>query len=115
MPDEARLRDQGPAAIRSGKTVLPPTDRTCGGPVVGSMCPVCGLPVTKDQLELEMLTEGHLPLSDGILRSGRSCVVCQRKIRSSEVEREVQGAGVFHEPCYEVWWEDSSTRRVVGK
>jgi len=29
--------------------------------------------------------------------------------------REVQGAGVFHEACYEIWWEDSSTRHIDGK
>lgn len=114
MPDEARLRKQTRAAIQSGKS-----DRTRGEPGVRAMCPVCGLPVTKDQLEFEMLAEGHLPMADGISKSGRGtgrpCVVCHREIKPSEVEREVQGAGVFHGPCYEVWWEDSSGRRLDGK
>ena len=116
LPGEARRREPAKAAIR--KLPARPADRTCGGSGVGTMCPVCGLPVTKDQLEFEMLTEGRLPLAEGISEfvrgTGRPCAACHREIEPSEVEREVQGAGVFHEACYEIWWEDSSTRHIDG-
>ncbi len=65
-----------------------------------------------------MLTEGRLSLAEGISEfvqgTGRPCAVCHREIEPSEVEREVLGAGVFHEACYEIWWEDSSTRHTDG-
>jgi hypothetical protein len=54
MPDESLIREKAREAVRSGK--LPPreADRTWGGPGVGALCAVCGLPVTKDQLEFEI-------------------------------------------------------------
>lgn len=116
LPGEARRREQAKAAIR--KLLARPADSTYGRSGVGTMCPVCGLPVTKDQLEFEMLTEGRLSLAEGISEfvqgTGRPCAVCHREIEPSEVEREVLGAGVFHEACYEIWWEDSSTRHMDG-
>jgi hypothetical protein len=39
---------------------------------------------------------------------GGPCAVRRREIEPSEVEGEVQGAGVFREARHEVWWEDSS-------
>lgn len=54
MPNEARLREQAKAAIRSGKLPRRQADRTWGGPGIGAECAVCGLPVTKDQLEFEI-------------------------------------------------------------
>ena len=54
MPDEARLREQARAAIQAGKLPSGTPDRTRGGPGVGADCTVCGLPVTKDQLEFEI-------------------------------------------------------------
>jgi hypothetical protein len=54
MPDEPRLREQAKAAIQSGKLPSRSPDRTWGGPGVGAPCSVCGLPVTKDQVEFEI-------------------------------------------------------------
>ena len=54
MTDEARLREQARAAAQNGKLPNRLPDRTWGGPGVGAECAVCGLPVTKDQLELEI-------------------------------------------------------------
>jgi hypothetical protein len=64
------------------------------------------------------LSEARLPVNDGISKSqhgtGRPCVVCRRAIEAREVEREVQGAGIFlhaHEACYVLWREESKARR----
>jgi hypothetical protein len=54
MPDEARLREQATAAIQSGKLPSRTPDRTWGGPGVGAACAVCGVPVTREQLEFEI-------------------------------------------------------------
>ena len=54
MPDEPRLREQAIAAMQGGKLPRRSPDRTWGGPGVGAECAVCGLPVTKDQLEFEI-------------------------------------------------------------
>jgi hypothetical protein len=54
MPDEARLREQAKAAIRSGKLPARAPDRTWGGPGVGAECSVCGKPVSKEELEFEI-------------------------------------------------------------
>jgi hypothetical protein len=54
MPDEPRLRQQARDAIQTGKLPAHSPDRTWGGPGVGAECTVCGLPVTKDQLEFEI-------------------------------------------------------------
>jgi hypothetical protein len=54
MPDEPRLREQARAAIQSGKLPSRAPDRTWGGPGVGAACAVCGLPITREQLEFEI-------------------------------------------------------------
>jgi hypothetical protein len=54
MPDEARLREQAKAAIRSGKLPARAPDRTWGGPGVAAECSVCGKPVSKEELEFEI-------------------------------------------------------------
>ena len=54
MPDEARLRGQAREAVRTGKLPGRPQDRTWGGPGVGAPCSVCGNPVAKDEMELQV-------------------------------------------------------------
>jgi hypothetical protein len=54
MPDEKILREQARAAVRAGKIPSRQPDRTWGGPGVGATCAVCGLPVTKDEMEFEI-------------------------------------------------------------
>ena len=67
------------------------------------------------------LSEGRLVSVDGISRShrgtGRPCIVCRRAIEVTEVEREVEDAGIFlyaHEACYKIWREESVSRRAAG-
>lgn len=77
--------------------------------------------ISDDQVRQQIrvrLSENRLPFADGISRShrgtGRPCVVCRRVIDSTQVEREVEGAGVFtyaHEQCYKVWREESVALR----
>ena len=54
MPDETVLRAKAREAIRAAKIPLRRPDRTWGGPGAGTLCTVCGAPVTKDQLEFEL-------------------------------------------------------------
>jgi hypothetical protein len=54
MPDEGIARERARAAIQAGKIPLRRPDRTWGGPGVGAQCAVCDLPITRDQLELEI-------------------------------------------------------------
>ena len=54
MPDEKILREKAGTAIRDGKLPDRSPDRTWGGPGVGAACSVCGVPVTKDQMEFEI-------------------------------------------------------------
>lgn len=54
MPDEPHLREQAREAIQSGKLPSRAPDRMWGGPGVGADCAVCGLPVTREQLEFEI-------------------------------------------------------------
>lgn len=77
--------------------------------------------VSDDQLRRQIrvrLAENRLPSAEGISKShrgtGRPCVVCRRVIDSTQVEREIEGAGVFmyaHEACYKLWREESVARR----
>jgi hypothetical protein len=68
------------------------------------------------------LSEARLPAVDGVSRSsrgtGRPCVVCRRAIEPTEVERQVDGHGVFlyaHEACYKLWREESVLFRATNK
>ena len=54
MPDEPLLRGKARAALQNGKLPRRLPDRTWGGPGVGAGCAICELPVTKDQMELEI-------------------------------------------------------------
>jgi hypothetical protein len=54
MPDEPMLRQKAREAVRTGKLPARHPDRTWGGPGVGAPCTICELPVTKDQMELEI-------------------------------------------------------------
>ena len=63
MPDEPLLREKARAVVRAGKLPTRQPDRTWGGPGVGAPCVVCGLPVTKDQKEIEaqFAHDGDMP------------------------------------------------------
>ena len=48
--------------------------------------------------------------------TGRPYIVCRRAIEPTEVERQVEGVGVFlyaHEACYKLWREESVAGRVA--
>jgi hypothetical protein len=66
------------------------------------------------------LSDGRLGSVDGVSKShrgiGRPCIVCRRTIGPTDVEREVEGPGVFfhaHEACYKPWREESVARRAA--
>ena len=68
------------------------------------------------------LSEGRLGSVTGVSKSqrgtGRPCIVCRRTIGATEVEREVEGQGVFlhaHEACYKPWREESVARRAANR
>ncbi len=75
---------------------------------------------TDDELRRQIrvrLLEARLPAVDGVSKShrgtGRPCIVCRRAIETTEVERELDGAGVSliaHEACYVLWREESVAR-----
>jgi len=54
MPDEPILRAQAREAVQRGKIPGRKPDRTWGGPGIGRPCPICGKPVTKDDMEFEL-------------------------------------------------------------
>ena len=54
MPNESILRGKARTAVRNGKLPARGPDRTWGGPGVGADCGVCGLPVTRDDMEFEV-------------------------------------------------------------
>lgn len=80
--------------------------------------------VTYDALKRQIrvqLSDGRLGSVNGVSKSqrgtGRPCVVCRRAIGPTEVEREVEGQGVFlhaHEACYKPWREESVARRAAA-
>ena len=59
MPDEAILREQAREAIRSGRLPVTKPDRTFGGQGSDVTCPVCGNPVKREDLELEIEFNRH--------------------------------------------------------
>jgi hypothetical protein len=66
------------------------------------------------------LSEGRLPSVHGVSKSHRGtggpCIVCHRTIGPADVEREVEGPGMFfhaHEACYKPWREESVARRTA--
>ncbi len=68
------------------------------------------------------LSEGRLGSVNGVSKSregtGRPCIVCCRTIGPTEVEREVEGQGVFlhaHEACYKPWREESVAGRTADR
>jgi hypothetical protein len=73
---------------------------------------------TDDELRRQIrarLAEGRLIPVDGVSQShrgtGRPCIVCRRAITPGEVERQVQGFGVYlfaHEACHRIWREESA-------
>ena len=83
-----------------------------------------GSRLSDDELRRQIrarLLEGRLPSVNGVSKShrgtGRPCLVCRIAIEATEVEREVQGPGVFllaHEACYKLWREESVVRRAAG-
>ena len=54
MPDEVILREKARAVVQAGKLPARHPDRTWGGPGVGADCAVCGVPVTKNEMEFEI-------------------------------------------------------------
>jgi hypothetical protein len=66
MPDEPILREKARAAILNGKLPSRRPDRTWGGPGVGITCVICGEPVTKDQMaiEIQFSHDGGTPALD---------------------------------------------------
>ena len=71
MPDEPLLREKAREAIRSGKLPRRQPDRTFGAPGNGKSCGLCGEPVARDQMLIQIdyqrrttsgLTSYHLHL-----------------------------------------------------
>jgi hypothetical protein len=52
--EEQALRAKVREVLQAGKLPNRRPDRTWGGPGVGAPCPVCDLPVTRDQMEFEI-------------------------------------------------------------
>ena len=61
MADEAALAAKVRDAIRAGRLPArgPTANRTFGGPGNGAICAVCGEPVTRSQMELEIEFNRH--------------------------------------------------------
>jgi len=59
MHDEPIFREKAREAIRSGKLPTSKPHRTYGGTGSGVDCPVCGEPVNRDQMELEIEFARH--------------------------------------------------------
>jgi len=52
--EETELRQRARVAIESRRMPNRHPDRLWGGPGVGAPCPICGRPVTKDEMEFEV-------------------------------------------------------------
>ena len=59
MADEAALAAKARDAIRTGRLPARAANRTFGGPGNGAICAVCGEPVTRSQMELEIEFNRH--------------------------------------------------------
>jgi hypothetical protein len=59
-------------AIRAGKLPTRLPDRIWGGPGIGKTCPICGGPITKNQLEFEIqyARDGAIALALAALENG---------------------------------------------
>jgi hypothetical protein len=79
-------------------------------------------PLSEEQLRQQIrvrLERARLPVVDGVSKShrgiGRPCIECRHAIEPTEVERQVQGAGVYlfaHDACYTLWREESVAART---
>jgi len=54
MPDEPILREKAREAIQSGKLPARRSDRMFGGPGSGQRCAVCGKPLPREEVEIEL-------------------------------------------------------------
>ena len=59
MPDEPLLREKAREAIRSGKLPRRQPDRTFGSPGGGESCALCGEPVARDQMLIQIEYQRH--------------------------------------------------------
>ena len=59
MADDAIVAAKARDAIRSGALPARAASRTFGGPGTGATCAVCGEPVTRTQMELEIELNRH--------------------------------------------------------
>jgi hypothetical protein len=55
MSDEPLLRAKAREVVRTGKLPSRRPDRIWGGPGAGELCAICGEPISRDQLEFEIL------------------------------------------------------------
>jgi hypothetical protein len=73
--------------------------------------------LSQEQLRQQIrvrLAQGRLPVVGGVYKpyrgTGRPCIVCRREIQSTEVENQIDGAGlvlVAHDSCYMLWREEA--------
>ena len=73
--------------------------------------------LSDDQLRQQIrvrLTQARLPVVSGTYKThrgtGRPCIVCRREIEPTDLECEVEGAGIVlisHDSCHVLWREES--------
>ena len=54
MSDETALREKARSAIQKGRLPLHTPDRVWGGPGINALCAICAVPVTADEMEVEL-------------------------------------------------------------
>jgi len=79
--------------------------------------------LSEDQLKQQIrvrLAQGRLAVVPGVYKTnrgnGRPCIVCRRAIEPTDVEYQVDGAGIVlnaHGSCYLLWREESQGLRQV--